>query len=112
MRFFKEIFREYPLSCIVIFALLVLLITTIARADEVREVNVNFSARQAVIYRDNGEAVNLQGDKFTPFENVKATCENSLKKTPQEIEKEKRERKDEIDRQIGDLQKQKEDLDK
>jgi len=71
----------------------------------VREVNLNFDAKQAVVYAEDGTAVRIVGADFAPFEPILDTVSSIV--TNQIIADKKAERIVEIDKQMSDLAKRK-----
>ncbi len=76
----------------------------------VREININFTARQAVLYLTNGETERLIGTDFDQFEKVLPIAEKSLEKSPEKIEAEKQAEIANIETQITILNARKKSL--
>ena len=78
----------------------------------VRECNLNFEAKQCVIYPTVGDPLRFTGDDFDRFLPCLSIIEAGCVKTKQEIEKEKQDRITQLDKEIAEKQLEKEALTK
>jgi hypothetical protein len=73
----------------------------------IREVNINFEARQAVVYDKDGNYTRFVGNDFNQFAGVQQICEQAGVKTAEQAKAEKLSK---IDEQIQKLQAERDDV--